>query len=290
MTHNLRADTITIKGHGGDEIEAYQALPTDVETSGSIVVIHHMPGYDEATKEIARKFAANGYAALMPNLYHREAPARARRRRRHRATRGRARRALVGDVGRRRVPASLSNSNRRSASIGYCSGGRQSVLAGCRLPLNAVIDCYGAFVVMDPPAAYGMKVTSIVAVAGEPLPPLLGLFGVEDQYPSPEQTATFASSTKTGKDFTFHELRGRGTRVLLGRPPELPPRGRHRGVGTKSSPSTTSTFGLSRPSCAPTKLSLSRSTEAPRAQTVGSSRRTRRSTMTIPCISWPDTH
>ncbi len=55
MTHNLRADTITIKGHGGDEIEAYLAVPTDVETSGSIVVIHHMPGYDEGTKEIARK-------------------------------------------------------------------------------------------------------------------------------------------------------------------------------------------------------------------------------------------
>ena len=33
-----------------------------------------MPGYDEATKEICRRFAANGYLALMPNLYHREAP------------------------------------------------------------------------------------------------------------------------------------------------------------------------------------------------------------------------
>ena len=86
MTHNLRADTITMKGHGGDEIEAYLAVPTDVEHAGSIVVIHHMPGYDESTKEIARKFAANGYAALMPNLYHREAPGREpRRRRRHRA-------------------------------------------------------------------------------------------------------------------------------------------------------------------------------------------------------------
>ena len=33
-----------------------------------------MPGYDAATKEIARRFAANGYAALMPNLYYRDAP------------------------------------------------------------------------------------------------------------------------------------------------------------------------------------------------------------------------
>ena len=34
MTHNLRADTITIKGHGGDEIEAYLAVPTDVVRGG----------------------------------------------------------------------------------------------------------------------------------------------------------------------------------------------------------------------------------------------------------------
>ncbi|HEV3188445.1 MAG TPA: dienelactone hydrolase family protein, partial [Acidimicrobiales bacterium] len=74
MTHNLRADTITFSGGGGDEIEGYFALPTDVDHHGSIVVIHHLPGYDEATKEITRRFAANGYAALMPNLYSREAP------------------------------------------------------------------------------------------------------------------------------------------------------------------------------------------------------------------------
>ena len=33
-----------------------------------------MPGYDIQTKEIARSFAAHGYNALMPNLYHRDAP------------------------------------------------------------------------------------------------------------------------------------------------------------------------------------------------------------------------
>ena len=41
---------------------------------GGVVVIHHMPGYDAPTKEIARRFAAEGYNALMPNLYHRDAP------------------------------------------------------------------------------------------------------------------------------------------------------------------------------------------------------------------------
>lgn len=74
MTHNLTADTITFTGFDDVEIEGYLARPTDVTSHGSIVVIHHLPGYDESTKEITRRFAANGYAALMPNLYHRLAP------------------------------------------------------------------------------------------------------------------------------------------------------------------------------------------------------------------------
>jgi carboxymethylenebutenolidase len=41
---------------------------------GSVVMIHHMPGHDAPTKEIARRFAVEGYNALMPNLYHRDAP------------------------------------------------------------------------------------------------------------------------------------------------------------------------------------------------------------------------
>ena len=41
---------------------------------GGVVVIHHMPGYDRATKEMARRFAELGYDVAMPNLYWREAP------------------------------------------------------------------------------------------------------------------------------------------------------------------------------------------------------------------------
>src|SRR5580698_4692184 len=74
MTYDLKAETITISGHGGDEIEAYQAQPLGGGRHGAVVVIHHMPGYDRSTKEIARRFAAEGYIAVMPNLYHRDAP------------------------------------------------------------------------------------------------------------------------------------------------------------------------------------------------------------------------
>ena len=64
------AETVTIRGDGGDEIEAYLARPMGQGPFGGVVVIHHMPGYDAPTKEITRRFAAEGYNALMSNLYH----------------------------------------------------------------------------------------------------------------------------------------------------------------------------------------------------------------------------
>src|ERR1019366_7278268 len=106
-----------------------------------------MPGYDEGTKEIARKFAANGYAALIPNLYLREAPGASSddAAATVRSLGGVPDERLVGDIaGAVAHLKSLSTSNGKVASIGFCSGGRQSFLVGCRLPLDGVIDCYGA--------------------------------------------------------------------------------------------------------------------------------------------------
>ena len=133
MIGDLRAETVRIEGAGGDEIEAYVAQPLDGGPRGGVVVIHHMPGYDAATKEITRRFAAHGYAAICPNLYYREAPGadpddaaaaaraaggvpdeRLRRRRR---------------PARPRTCARCPASNGKVGTIGYCSGGRQSFLA-----------------------------------------------------------------------------------------------------------------------------------------------------------------
>src|SRR5579875_1491795 len=74
MGHDMKAETISITGHGGDRIEAYLAQPLGAGRYGGVVIIHHMPGYDESMKEKARRFASAGYIACLPNLYSREAP------------------------------------------------------------------------------------------------------------------------------------------------------------------------------------------------------------------------
>src|SRR5204862_3405119 len=75
MTYEgLIAETVTIHGNGGDAIEAYYARPLGAGPFPGVVVIHHMPGWDEWTREVAHKFAHHGYAAISPHLYSRSGP------------------------------------------------------------------------------------------------------------------------------------------------------------------------------------------------------------------------
>ncbi|MCW2497886.1 MAG: carboxymethylenebutenolidase, partial [Jatrophihabitans sp.] len=143
----MTTSTIRITGAGGDEIEAYLAVPEGSGPRGGVVVIHHMPGYDRGSKEIARRFAELGYDAICPNLYWREAPGAAPddAAATARAAGGVPDARLVGDVGGAAAYLrGLPTSNGKVGVIGYCSGGRQSVLAACNLDLDAAVDCYGA--------------------------------------------------------------------------------------------------------------------------------------------------
>jgi carboxymethylenebutenolidase len=211
---DLRAETVHIRGAGGDDIEAYLAAPLDEGPRGGVVVIHHMPGYDEGTKEITRRFAAHGYLAICPNLYSREAPgadpddaaALAR------AQGGVPDERLVGDVeGAAAHLRSLPSSNGKVGTIGYCSGGRQSFLAAVSLDLDAAVDCYGAFVVGTPPEGFPLQVGSLEDRVADLRCPLLGLFGAEDKYPSPEDVAHLRRLLEAaGKTFDFTTYEGAG--------------------------------------------------------------------------------
>jgi carboxymethylenebutenolidase len=208
MSESLRAETIQITGHGGEDIEAYVARPSEDGRRGGVVVIHHMPGYDRATKEITRRFAELGYDAICPNLYWRDAPGAAPddAAATARAQGGVPDERLVGDVGgAAEWLRALPTSNGKVGVIGYCSGGRQSVLAACSLQLDAAVDCYGAFVVGTPPEGFPLKVTNLVDQLPNLSCGLLGLFGNEDSYPSPEQVDELDEIlTKEGKPHEFH--------------------------------------------------------------------------------------
>ena len=202
------AETVSIVGAGGDSIEAYAARPLAPGPFGGVVVIHHMPGFDAATKEITRRFAVMGYNAVCPNLHYREArgaspddAAAAVR-----AAGGVPDDRLVGDGGgAASYLRSLASSNGRVGVIGYCSGGRQAFLAACSLPLQAAVDCYGAFVVGTPPSELPLRVGPLLHLAPNLSCPLLGLFGAKDTHPSPDEVAELDRVlTEAGKEHEFH--------------------------------------------------------------------------------------
>src|SRR5262249_6565602 len=125
----MLAESVTIAGHNGDEIEAYLARPTSAGSYPGVVVIHHMPGYDRSTKEIVRTFAAYGYNAVCPNLHYRYAPGA-------KATDAAAAAIEAGGVPDEQCIGDVRGavdflraqpwSTGKVAVIGYCSGGRQA--------------------------------------------------------------------------------------------------------------------------------------------------------------------
>lgn len=212
MEHDITAATVRITGHGGDEINAYLAQPTGESSVPGVLVIHHAPGWDEATKLIAMKFAYHGYAAICPNLYYREGPdaspddaAAAAR-----AAGGVPEERFLGDAdGAIRYMRALSRARGKVGCIGYCSGGRQSFLTACVLPVDAAVDCYGAFVVGTPPP--GINMQPVIDRAKDMRCPLLGLFGAEDSHPSPAEVAQIdAELTRLGKEHEFHTYENAG--------------------------------------------------------------------------------
>ncbi len=214
MSDAIRAETVTMTGHGGDEVEAYLARPLDGGPRGSVVVIHHMPGYDAATKEMVRTFAVNGYAALCPNLYTREAPGASPDDASAfvRANGGVPDERLVGDVeGAANYLKALEGANGKVGVIGHCSGGRHTFLSACSLQVDAAVDCYGAFIVEEPPPGIPKALQPILHLAPNLSSPLLGLFGADDKYPGPEQVALLAAELdKAGKTYEFHTYEGAG--------------------------------------------------------------------------------
>jgi carboxymethylenebutenolidase len=119
---------------------------------------------------------------------------------------------LVGDIaGAAEYLRSLDGANGKIGVIGHCSGGRQAFLAACSLKIDAAVDCYGAFIVEDPPEGLPRAMRPILALAPNLNCPMLGLFGKDDRYPSPDSVATLdAELDRLGKDRTFISYDGAG--------------------------------------------------------------------------------
>ena len=210
----MMAELVSITGHNGDSINAYFSRPLGPGPYGGVVVIHHNPGWDGASKEIARKFAVHGYAAICPNLFHRYGPGTPEEESAAaRAAGGVPDDQCVGDMEAAiAYLRSLPYSNGKVGIIGYCSGGRQVYLCACKIPsLDAAVECYGGRVVADPEQLTPANPVAPIDMTADMACPLLGLFGAEDRNPAPEHVARQEEELKRhGKTYEFHTYENAG--------------------------------------------------------------------------------
>ncbi len=212
-SYNTTTQLVTINGHNGDPIEAYVAAPTDPGPHPGVVVIHHLPGWDAWTREIVRKFADAGYAAISPHLFSRWMPmSEADVRAKAFQTWGPPDPQVMGDIAASaRWLKSQPDSNGKAGCIGFCSGGRQAWLAASQVgELDAAVDCWGGAVIPDQRFSVSEdRPVSPFEATKDIHMPLLGIFGNDDQFPTPAEVDKLEEALKAnGKDYEFHRYDG----------------------------------------------------------------------------------
>ncbi|MBO6159581.1 MAG: dienelactone hydrolase family protein [Firmicutes bacterium] len=209
------AETIAVKGHEGKNIRAYYSRPISEEKAPGIVLIPHMPGWDEWCRETSRRFTEHGYQVLCPNIYQdfgSGTPPEVSRRMWEAG--GAPDQDVMADVsGCLDFLKSQPTSNGKVGVIGMCSGGRHAFLAACTVPgFDACVDCWGGGVVVsDPSQLTPQRPVAPIDYTEQLQIPLLGIFGNEDHSPTREDVDILEERLKkAGKAYEFHRYDGAG--------------------------------------------------------------------------------
>jgi carboxymethylenebutenolidase len=186
----LRTENVSFESDGAS-LHGYLAHAAGDGPAAGIVVIHEIFGPVEHIHDIARRFANLGYNAIAPNLYSREgAPD---------PTDVDAARALAFGLSDAQVVRdleqaagflrSLPDATDKVGVIGFCSGGRQTLLAACSSEaFDAAVDCWGGMVTRATPDAETTptRPRKPIDLVADLHCPLYAVFGESDTNPSPE--------------------------------------------------------------------------------------------------------
>lgn len=138
----VRADWADLPGGGG--IRGYVARPVGTGWYPGVVVGHQLFGVDQPVRRFARRLAGAGFTAVVPDLYHRDAPGVELptdddgRRRGFELLHRLRREEVVRDVAAAmRYLRETPGTRRRVGMVGLSMGGHVAYLAACRLDLAA---------------------------------------------------------------------------------------------------------------------------------------------------------
>jgi carboxymethylenebutenolidase len=203
----------TDKSTDKSTIEGYLTQPNAEGRHPAVVVIQEIWGVNSHIQSIVDRLPAHGYVGLAPSMFHLEGPMTIGLHEELYLAISRMNRSTNADI-LLDVAASVDYIKAQSfvrgdkiGIIGYCYGGRVSYLAACNISdLSASVVFYGGGI--DTPRGDGPFPLDQTANIGCPI---LGLFGVEDSNPSPEDVGKIASTlTRHGKVHEFHHYAGAG--------------------------------------------------------------------------------
>ena len=205
---DIIAYDVTVGGYNGDPIPAYVARPSEEGPHPGLLLVHGIHGYEEHMKDMARRYAALGYTAIVPALYSRDGfltvvehsdldLARD-------ALNSRANAQTIGDLqGGLDFLRTSPHVNERIGVVGFCSGGRLGlVFASSGASGAGQVDVFVNFYsngLFQPTEVNSTPPGELAAGLGCPM---LGLFGDDDTNPAPSDVARLREVLEqSGKTF-----------------------------------------------------------------------------------------
>ena len=158
----------------------YEAKP-DGEAKGGVVVIQEVFGVNDHIEDVTRRFAAAGYHAVAPHLFHRTGSPKLPYDDFNQVIPHMA--ELTDDKVLEDVDEAIEHLKQAGwgtpqiGLVGFCFGGRVSFLVAAERPLGAAVGFYGGGIV----TSRFPQFPALVERAAELKAPWLGLFGSEDQ-------------------------------------------------------------------------------------------------------------
>ncbi len=197
----------------GQVMDGYLTRPNDEERHPAVIVIQEVWGVNSHIQYVTDRLPAAGYVGLAPSMFHREGRMTIGMHEEMETAFARMGACtdanIVADV--KAAVAWLKQQPYvdpdRIGIVGFCFGGRVSFLAACNVPeLKAASVFYGGRIM----GALGDGPAPIEQVQNINCP-VLGLFGEEDQNPTPADVDQIeAALQQNGKAYSFHMYPGCG--------------------------------------------------------------------------------
>ena len=205
---NVLTEYANLRISDAAQMQAYVARPQDEGVFPGIMVFQEAFGVNAHIRDVTKRFAAKGFVAISPELFHRTAPPGWEGGygdfdgvRPHMAAIIDA--ALTADIRATYewLTGELQVDKDATACVGFCMGGRASFLANIVVPVKAAVSYYGGGIA---PGPHG---PGLLARAPELHAPMLLYWGGLDQHIPPEQTLAVADALRrAGKPYVQVEF------------------------------------------------------------------------------------